>query len=68
MSKSVLRNLNNLNNCNSLAIQASRLSNEKEFSHFDNETKAPKQVDISEKPTGHKVRVAGASGYIQLNE
>ena len=45
-----------------------RLSNEKEFSHFNSETKAPTQVDVSEKPTGHKVRVACASGYIQLNE
>lgn len=38
-----------------------------EFTHFDNQTNRPKQVDISEKQASN-VRVACASGYIQLNE
>lgn len=39
-----------------------------QFSHFDNVTNDPKQVDISEKPANKKTRIACASGYIQLNE
>lgn len=44
------------------------LSNQ--FTHLDNETNLPKQVDISEKiqPDSKPVRVACASGFIQLNE
>ena len=38
-----------------------------QFTHFDNETSQPKQVDISEKPHTNKVRVACATAYIQLN-
>jgi len=40
----------------------------KKFSHFDNTTQNPKQVDISDKPANKKPRIALASGYIQLNQ
>jgi molybdenum cofactor biosynthesis protein MoaC len=39
-----------------------------QFSHFNNETNEPKQVDISEKSHTNKTRIACASGYIQLNQ
>ena len=39
-----------------------------QFSHFDNSTQNPKQVDISDKPANKKTRIALASGYIQLNQ
>lgn len=38
-----------------------------QFSHFDNSTQKPKQVDISEKKSNNSIRIACASGYIQLN-
>ena len=40
------------------------------FTHLDKETSLPKQVDISEKKQSESkpVRVACASGYIQLNQ
>ena len=40
------------------------------FTHFDNHTHLPRQVDISEKKKAseEKIRIACASGYIQLNE
>lgn len=39
-----------------------------QFTHLNNETNRPQQVDISEKAHTNKIRVARASGYIQLNE
>lgn len=39
-----------------------------QFTHFNNETNEPKQVDISEKSHTNKIRIACASGYIQLNQ
>lgn len=38
------------------------------FSHFNQLTHEPKQVDISQKPENKRPRIACASGYIQLNE
>lgn len=38
-----------------------------QFTHFDNQTNLPKQVDVSEKQA-NTVRIACASGYIQLNQ
>ena len=40
------------------------------FTHLDEKTSLPKQVDISEKkqPESKSIRVACASGYIQLNK
>lgn len=41
-----------------------------QLTHLDHKTNNPKQVDISEKSQNrqHPIRVARASGYIQLNE
>lgn len=39
-----------------------------QFTHFNNETNEPKQVDISEKSHTNKIRTACATGYIQLNK
>jgi molybdenum cofactor biosynthesis protein MoaC len=52
---------NNENNGSSITFNV--------LTHIDNETHLPKQVDISEKKaSSNGIRVARASGYIQLNE
>ena len=61
-----------LNEQLTLKLNKSTCSNSQEqLTHFDNQTGRPRQVDISDKkaPGDQKpVRVACASGYIQLNQ
>ncbi len=47
--------------------QTTNASLSSQFTHFDNQTNLPKQVDVSEKQA-NTVRIACASGYIQLNK
>jgi len=47
--------------------QTTKRSLSSQFTHFDNQTNLPKQVDVSEKQA-NTVRIACASGYIQLNK
>ena len=47
--------------------QIRNLTTKNQFTHFNNDTNEPKQVDISEKSHSNQIRIACASGYIQLN-
>ena len=64
------KNLKN-NNADSSSFDSNEKSSIQElheqFTHFNNETNQPQQVDISEKQQTYKIRIACATGYIQLN-